>query len=99
MLITLQKFECGVDYQGVAPYSIMGRSPISCIMNKPIFIALLVGGIILAIFGANATNSFSSDVSRFFTGSPTDKAVWMLIGGIALGIVGLGGLLMSGRKA
>lgn len=68
-------------------------------MNKAIFIALLAGGIILAVFGANATNSFSSDVSRFFTGSPTDKAVWMLIGGIAMGIVGLGGLVMSGRKA
>lgn len=58
-------------------------------MNKAIAIALLVGGIVLIIFGVSATDSFSSDVSRFFTGSPTDKAIWMLIGGIAAAVVGL----------
>jgi hypothetical protein len=58
-------------------------------MNKIVSIALLVGGVMLMIFGLNATNSFSSDVSRFFTGSPTDKAVWMLIGGTVAAIVGL----------
>jgi hypothetical protein len=68
-------------------------------MNKSISLALLAGGIVLAIYGANATNSFSSDVSRFFTGSPTDKAVWMLIGGIVMGIVGLAGLGLGSRRA
>ena len=58
-------------------------------MNKIASLALLVGGVVLMIIGINATNSFSSDVSRFFTGSPTDKAVWMLIGGIVAAIVGL----------
>jgi hypothetical protein len=58
-------------------------------MNKMIPIALLVGGVILIVLGVTATNSFSSDVSRFFTGSPTDKAVWMLIGGSVAAIVGL----------
>jgi len=58
-------------------------------MNKIIPLALLVGGIVLIIVGFNATNSFSSDVSRFFTGSPTDKAVWMLIGGLVAAVVGL----------
>ncbi len=58
-------------------------------MNKAIPLALLVGGVILMIIGINATNSFSSDVSRFFTGSPTDKAVWMLIGGMVATVVGL----------
>ena len=67
-------------------------------MNKAIFIALLVGGVILAIFGVNASNSFGSDVSRFFTGSPTDKSVWLLVGGVMMGIVGLAGLAV-GRKA
>lgn len=60
-------------------------------------LALLVGGVILIVIGINATNSFSSDVSRFFTGSPTDKAVWMLIGGIVAVIVGLTGT-MRGSK-
>jgi hypothetical protein len=58
-------------------------------MNKAISLALLVGGVILMIIGINATNSFSSDVSRFFTGSPTDKAVWMLIGGSVAAVIGL----------
>jgi hypothetical protein len=58
-------------------------------MNKIASIALLVGGIVLIVIGVNATNSFSSDVSRFFTGSPTDKAVWMLIGGSVAAIAGL----------
>jgi len=61
-------------------------------MDKDIFLALLAGGIVLIVFGIKATNSFSSDVSRFFTGSPTDKAIWMLIGGIVAAILGLGGL-------
>ncbi len=68
-------------------------------MNKIVSLALLVGGIVLIVVGINATNSFSSDVSRFFTGSPTDKAIWMLIGGIVAGVVGLIGLLRSPRHA
>jgi len=60
-------------------------------MNKAVSIALLAGGIVLIVIGVNATKSFSSDVSRFFTGSPTDKAVWMLIGGIVATGVGLFG--------
>ncbi len=58
-------------------------------MNKIVSLALLVGGVVLIVFGINATNSFSSDVSRFFTGSPTDKAIWMLIGGIVAAVIGL----------
>jgi uncharacterized membrane protein YidH (DUF202 family) len=68
-------------------------------MNKIISLALLAGGIVLMIIGINATNSFSSDVSRFFTGSPTDKAVWMLIGGIVAVVVGLVSMLRSGKHA
>jgi len=67
-------------------------------MNKIIPIALLVGGIVLIIVGFNATNSFSSDVSRFFTGSPTDKAVWMLIGGCVAAVVGLATLWRIPRR-
>ena len=58
-------------------------------MNKILALGLLGGGVALIIFGIKATNSFSSDVSRFFTGSPTDKAVWMLIGGIVAAVLGL----------
>ena len=58
-------------------------------MNKLASLALIVGGVILIVLGVNATNSFGSDVSRFFTGSPTDKAVWMLIGGAVAVVTGL----------
>ncbi|HEY0456407.1 MAG TPA: DUF3185 family protein [Verrucomicrobiae bacterium] len=68
-------------------------------MNKMFSILLLVGGIVLIVIGVNATQSFSSDVSRFFTGSPTDKAVWMLIGGILAAIVGLTGTLRGSKSA
>ena len=67
-------------------------------MDKIVSIALLVGGVVLIIFGINAMNSFSSDVSRFFTGSPTDKAVWMLIGGIVAASVGLTMTLRSSKQ-
>jgi len=67
-------------------------------MNKIVSLALLVGGVVLIIFGIQATDSFSSDVSRFFTGSPTNKAVWMLIGGIVAAIVGLTMTLRSSKQ-
>jgi hypothetical protein len=68
-------------------------------MNKIVSIALLVGGVMLMIFGINATNSFGSDVSRFFTGSPTDKAVWMLIGGAVATVAGLVLTLRNWKQA
>ena len=67
-------------------------------MNKLISLAILAGGIVLVVFGVAATESFSSDISRFFTGTPTDKAIWMLIGGIVAIIIGLVGLLRGQPK-
>jgi uncharacterized membrane protein YidH (DUF202 family) len=57
-------------------------------MNRALGIALLAVGIVLLIFGINSTESFVSDVSRFFTGSPTDKAIWLLLGGIGAIVAG-----------
>ena len=67
-------------------------------MNKAVSLAILVGGIVLVIYGVSASESFSSDISRFFTGSPTDKTIWMLIGGVAAIIIGLAGLLRGQTK-
>ena len=60
-------------------------------MNNIVGLILFALGVALLIFGFNESHSFSSDVSRFFTGSPTDKAVWMLIGGIVAAVIGLFG--------
>jgi len=67
-------------------------------MNKPISLAILAGGILLAIFGIDAVNSTGSDISRFFTGAPTDRAMWLLVGGAVASVVGLGGLMLPGSK-
>ena len=67
-------------------------------MHKGISVALLVAGIVLVFWGVSASESFSSDVSRFFTGSPTDKAMWLLIGGLVLGTIGLIGVIRGGPR-
>jgi hypothetical protein len=66
-------------------------------MNRAIAVALLVAGVIMLFFGLQANNSFSSDVSRTFTGSPTDKAMWLMIGGAVAGIIGLVGLFRGAK--
>jgi hypothetical protein len=67
-------------------------------MNKLISIALLVGGIVLIVYGVSASESLGSDFSRFFTGSPTDKTIWLLIGGIVAAAVGLSGLARGSKS-
>ena len=67
-------------------------------MNNIVGLALFAAGIVLLIFGLNASHSFSSDVSRFFTGNPTDKSMWLLIGGAAAVIVGLVVALRGNRQ-
>lgn len=61
-------------------------------MNRIISLALIVVGVVLMVLGVIAMDSFSSDVSRFFTGTPTDKSVWMLIIGAVAAVVGLSGV-------
>ena len=64
-------------------------------MTKPISFALLIGGIVLLVWGMNASDSFSSDVSRVFTGEPTNRAMWLTIGGAVAGALGLFGIVGS----
>lgn len=58
-------------------------------MNRAIGLACLIGGIVLLIFGLQQSHSFASNVSKTFTGNPTDNSMWMIIGGIVIGIFGL----------
>jgi len=57
-------------------------------MNKNVAIVLLVAGIALLVWGYSMSGAFDSKVSRVFTGSPTDKAMWTMIGGAVLAVVG-----------
>jgi len=66
-------------------------------MNKLASLALLIGGIILIIYGVSASNSVGSGLSRMFTGAPTDKTMWFLIGGATASIIGLVGVLRGSR--
>jgi len=61
-------------------------------------LALLIGGIALIVFGVSAASSLSSDISRFFTGSPTDKAIWLLVGGAAASVAGAVGLVLASKR-
>jgi hypothetical protein len=58
-------------------------------MNNVVGLALFALGIALLIFGFNESHSFNSDISRVFTGNPTNRAVWLLAGGVAGVVVGL----------
>ena len=66
-------------------------------MNKPISFALLAGGIVLIIWGSQASDSVGSSFSRFFTGNPTDKAMWLMIGGIVAAVAGLIGIVSRSK--
>jgi H+/Cl- antiporter ClcA len=67
-------------------------------MYKGLSVAFIVVGVMLIIWGVSAYESFDSDVSRFFSGNPTDKSMYLLIGGAVLGIVGVFGLFKSPKK-
>ncbi len=62
-------------------------------MYKAFALALLVGGVGLAVFGIGAWQSMPSDIARFFSGSPAEKGMWMVVCGVALFAVGLVGLV------
>ena len=67
-------------------------------MNKnTVAVALLVAGLALLLWGYNMSEAFDSKVSRVFSGSPTDKAMWTMIGGGVLAAAGAFQLFM-GRK-
>jgi len=68
-------------------------------MNKALSLVLLTGGIILLMFGFIEYDSTSSDISRFFNNSPTDKAIWMILGGTVATVLGAFGLSRGVRLA
>lgn len=62
-------------------------------MTRFIGLALFIVGIVLLAFGISASDSIGSEFSRFFSGKPTDKAIWLLVGGVVSLVLGVGGML------
>src|SRR2546423_10337046 len=61
-------------------------------MNNIVGLAIFALGVVLLIFGFNESRSFNSDVSRFFTGNPTDRSMWLIAGG---GVAVVAGLILA----
>jgi len=66
-------------------------------MQSIVGIAFLVIGVILIIFGMQASASVGSRLSELFTGAPSDRTIWLLVAGVAAALLGLG-LLLVGRR-
>ncbi len=75
----------------------MSTTASSTMLNKSVFLALLVLGVVLLVLGVIESDSVSSSFSRLFTGEPTDRAIWFLIGGGLAAAAGLGGLMLRSR--
>ncbi|MBS0195631.1 MAG: DUF3185 family protein [Planctomycetes bacterium] len=66
--------------------------------QRIIGIILVVVGIVLLVMGIRAFDSFNSQISKFFTGSPTDRAVWLTLGGIVAIGLGAGAAMLPSRS-
>jgi hypothetical protein len=60
-------------------------------------IVLLVVGIVLLVIGINSSHSMADQLSNTFTGRFTQATTWYIVGGIAVGLLGLGALVIGGR--
>jgi hypothetical protein len=67
-------------------------------MNRIVSLGFLIGGIILIIYGVSALDSIGSSFSRFFTGTPTDKTMWLIIGGVVCSAIGLAGIARDAKS-
>ena len=96
----MDRHDCAADvFLGVSRgLTFLGTPESVKSMNTAIGIAMMAAGLLLVIFGFNESQSLSSDVSRVFTGSPTDRSMWMLIGGAVAAVLGIAMIFMGRRK-
>jgi hypothetical protein len=66
--------------------------------RKGLGIALTIGGLVLLYFGVSESGSFASEVSEAFTGSPTDRSIWMIVLGSATAVAGLVMAMVPGHS-
>jgi uncharacterized protein YjeT (DUF2065 family) len=58
-------------------------------LQKIIGAIALAIGIMLLVWGHNAAQSLNSQVENIFNGTPTNRAIYFYVGGLALIIYGL----------
>jgi hypothetical protein len=66
-------------------------------MYKGISAALAAVGALLVVWGLKARRSLGSEITEAVTGTPSDKALWLIAGGTAAVVLGVIGLLRGGR--
>jgi hypothetical protein len=66
-------------------------------MIKAFSAILVLVGIVLIILGVKASEAFNSQVSEVFTGNPSDRAIWLSLGGAVATIAGLAGFMRKDR--
>jgi hypothetical protein len=54
-------------------------------------ILFLIGAVVLGL-GISAANSVGSETVQAVSGMPTDKALWFMLGGGAMALIGLVGM-------
>jgi hypothetical protein len=65
--------------------------------GRTLGIILLVIGVVLLVMGINASHSVADRVSDTFTGRFTRTTTWYILGGTALGVLGLVLTLLGAR--
>jgi LPXTG-motif cell wall-anchored protein len=67
-------------------------------MHSVVGITVLVVGVVLSVFGMNASASLGSRWAELFTGAPSDRTIWLLVAGVVAAMLGLGMLLVGRRR-
>ncbi len=67
-------------------------------MSNFVGLTVFALGIVLLVFGFNESQSFSSEVSRFFSGNPTSRSIWLVAGGGTSVVLGLFVALRGARR-
>ena len=65
------------------------------IPQRIVGLVIIAVGIVLMVMGLREMDSLVSQFSKFFTGSPTDRAVWLTIGGSVLILAGASAAVMT----
>lgn len=62
-------------------------------------IVLLIVGVVLMIYGMNASHSAADQISNTFTGKFTHQTAWYIFGGGTVGLLGLLMVLFGARSS